>query len=92
MSAMPFDYKHLLEKFLAESMTVDEFQSAFLAQFKDEEQLDERVYEILDELFGDIDSFTRDSSLLASSPSFYLDEQQLRKKVQMALSRLDCLR
>ena len=85
-------YKSLLASFLAGSISVKEFESIYVDRFKNEDNLDEQVFELLDELFGDVDSFTTDRNLLAHRPDFYLDEAQLRKKVQVALDRLTAFR
>lgn len=81
-------YKSLLASFLAGSLSANEFCSVYIDRFKGEDELSEKVFELLDELFGDVDAFTTDSNLLAPRPDFYLDEAQLRKKVQVALDRL----
>lgn len=85
------DYKRLLEQFLANAMPVEEFQAAYLARFKNEGELGVPLFELLDDLFGDVDSFTADPQLLAENSSFYLDEERLREKVQIAVSRLSDL-
>jgi hypothetical protein len=91
-SALAFDYELLLERFLSGAMPVEEFQATYLNRFKCEERLDAPLFEVLDELFGDIDSFTADSQLLAEKPHFYLDETRLRQKVREAANRLSDLR
>lgn len=91
MSAI-VDYELLLEQFLSGAMPVDKFQAIYLDRFKNERQLDESLFELLDELFGDVDAFTTDPQLLAENPSFYLDEAGLRQKVRQAAARLSDLK
>jgi hypothetical protein len=86
------DYERLLEQFLSGAMPVEEFQATYLDRFKNEGQLDESLFELLDELFGDVDSFTTDPQLLAENPGFYLDEAGLRQKVRQAAARLSDLK
>ena len=87
------EYALLLEQFLSGAMSVDEFQSAYLDRFKNEKRrLDESVFEVLDGIFGDLDSFTNDSELLAENPEFYLDEDKLRERVRSAINILSTLR
>jgi len=74
------DYEQLLEQFVSGAMPVEEFQATYLDLFKNEGRLDEQLFELLDELFGDVDSFTADPQLLAENPSSYLDEAGLRQK------------
>jgi hypothetical protein len=50
--------------------------------------MDEALYELLEGIFGDVDSFTTDQELLAENSDFYLDELQLREKVRQASIRL----
>ena len=77
------DYRDLLERFLARELAVEQFQAMYLAIFKNESRrLDEPEFLLLDELFGDVDSFTADPELLAEQPDFYIDEQTLRAKVR----------
>lgn len=86
------DYERLLEQFLSGAMPVEEFQATYLDRFKNEGRLDEPLFELLDELFGDVDSFTADPQLLAGNSSFYLDEAGLRKRVRQAAARLSDLK
>ncbi|CAN7425103.1 MAG: colicin immunity domain-containing protein [Acidovorax sp.] len=92
MSNALVDYGALLEQFLNGAMSVEEFQGTYLDRFKNEGQLDEPLFELLDELFGDVDSFTADQQLLTENPGFYLDEAGLREKVRNAVSRLLALK
>ncbi len=63
-------------------MSVEEFQATYLKRFKNKSPLGEPLFASLDELFGDVDSFTTDPGLLAEKPEFYLNEAGLREKVQ----------
>ena len=81
-------YQTLIRNFLEGAIPVAEFQSAFLRAFKVEDQIDEASFEVLDELFGDVDSYTEDPKLLSDLPDFYLTEQGLRTKAQIAAARL----
>jgi len=81
-------YEVLINGFLDGSISIEEFQSTFFREFQNEESMDERSYEILNELFGDVDSYTTDKVLLVKDPGFYLDEDQLRSKAQLLCGRL----
>jgi hypothetical protein len=72
-------------------MPVEEFQETYLERFKNETNLDREAFQLLDELFGDVDSFTVDQRLLAESPDFYLDEARLREKVHVVADSLAAL-
>ena len=93
MSDMDTDYGLLLHRFLAGALSAEDFQRAYLERFKNESrELDDSLFEILDELFGDVDAFCADPALLAAltgaKPGFYLDEKVLRAKVMQASQRL----
>lgn len=92
MSNPLVDYRLLLEQFLNGAMSVEKFQATYLDRFKNEGQLDGPLFELLDELFGDVDSFTTDQQLLTEKPGFYLDEAGLREKVRRAANRLSSLK
>jgi hypothetical protein len=83
------EYGLLLDRFIQDVISVDNFQLLFLEQFKKEKRkLDVEVYDLLETLFGDVDSFTRDSALLDEAPDFYLCEKQLLEKVKKAREQL----
>jgi len=84
-------YRWLLDQFLNRAMPVNEFQTTYLNRFKREEPMGEPLFSLLDELFGDVDSFTTDEVLLAENPRFYLDETQLRARVQQVSARIAAL-
>jgi hypothetical protein len=89
MSKPAQDYRLLLERYLSGELTAEKFQSTYLDRFKTERQrLDEPLFELLDSLFGDVDSYTKDPELLVENPSFYLDEERLREKVRHAVKLL----
>jgi hypothetical protein len=82
----------MLEQFLRGAMPTKDFQATYLSCFKNERELDEPLFALLDELFGDVDSFTTDPRLLAENPDFYLDEARLREKVRQTAARLSKLK
>ncbi len=92
MNGMLLDYEQLVERFLSGALSAEEFRSTYLNRFKQEEQMGEPLYEVLDELFGDADSFTSDRELLADDPEFCLDEARFRDKVRKAATRLAALK
>ncbi len=92
MSNALINYEILLKQFLDDAISIEEFQAAYCERFKNEGRLDEPLFKLLDELFGDVDSFTTDQKLLAENPGFYLDEARLREKVQSTVSRLSALK
>jgi hypothetical protein len=86
-------YLSLMSKFISNEMSTVDFQTSYLDLFKNEsEQLDSASFEVLDALFGDIDSFVLDPELRAElesqNPGFYLDEPALRRRVADACREL----
>jgi len=89
MNEVAGTYLELLERFLTRKLSLMDFQRAYLRQFKDETRdMDDALFELLDEFFGDLDSFSADPALLAARPDFYLDEAGLRDKAENVLLRL----
>ena len=89
MTILVAEYRELLERFVRHEIDIDSFQRSYFDKFKnDPREMDETVFRILDTLFGDIDSFTTDASLLQKDPAFYLDEAGLRKRVVQATEQL----
>lgn len=86
------EYCSLLKQFLGGEVSVMEFQASYLKRFAEEDWLDEALFQLLDELFGDVNSYTTDQELLTSRPDFYLDEASLRGRVEDLLIRLCALR
>ena len=80
-------YRDLIRAFLEEQLTAVEFETRFLAMFKDEEKpFESSVFDILDRLFSDVDAFCADESLRDEED---LDEQELRERCDAAIRKLD---
>jgi hypothetical protein len=92
MSDICTEYRLLFNRFLAGTIPVAEFQAMYLDRFKNEKRwLGDELYELLESVFGDVDSFSTDPELLTKNPDFYLDERTLREKIQSAATRLSVL-
>lgn len=82
-------YSGLIQRFLNHELSSKEFQAAYMLQFLDEARpLDEPLFLLLDELFGDVDSCTDNPELLAEKPDFYLDARGLELKARSVLQRM----
>lgn len=81
-------YGRLFDRSLSNAISVDEFQTIYLDAFKSEEHLDEPLFELLDEVFGDVESYANDPQWLSRNPDFHLDDAGLRRKIERAASRL----
>jgi hypothetical protein len=93
MNDVLHDYELLLEQFINGTIMVKELQNLYLDRFKKElRPMDESLYEVLEELFGDIDICTADPELLTKHSAFYLDEASLRHKIRQGLKQLSELK
>lgn len=86
------EYVTLLDQFLDGIMSIEDFQMAYLKKFKSEQKiLGDDVFEVLQDLFGDVDAFTADLELLLRNSKYYIDADALREKVRQAANRLSRL-
>jgi hypothetical protein len=82
-------YSNLIESFLNRELSSQAFSDSFITLFKNETgPMEESIFLLLDELFGDADAFTSDAVLLAEDPAFYLNERDLESKVHNILHRM----
>ncbi|EKT4440062.1 colicin immunity domain-containing protein [Stenotrophomonas maltophilia] len=83
------EYLSLITSYIDGKIDTKSFSRMYLEKFKNERsELPEDAFEILDRLFGDVDSYTDDEELLASMPSFYLSAEQLKEQAAMAAAEL----
>lgn len=89
MNEVGNEYRTLLNDFLSGKLPASEFQREYLNRFKSEKRwLDSELFDLLEKVFGDVDSYSSDPELLAANPAFYLDEVRLRERIRTALDRL----
>ena len=82
-------YLDLLRSFACGGMGVSSFEKEYLTTFKNEETLfGGKVYDILNELFGDIDQYCADPAIRDDDD---IDEKELLKRVMVALAQLESL-
>jgi Bacterial self-protective colicin-like immunity len=82
-------YMTLLRQFLCGSISASEFERRYLDAFKnDTAEYTETVYQVLDELFGDVDAYCADPALRGPGD---FDELQLRSEAGTALLELEQL-
>lgn len=78
-------YTRLIRDFIGQRTTAQQFESAFLGMFKSEDvAFDQPVFEILNDLFTDVDAFCGDPALRNVDD---LDEDQLREACKNALDK-----
>lgn len=79
-------YILLLTQFVAGEITAAQFEFSYLEMFKDEkEEFPEDVYDVLNNLFSDVDAFCGDPSIRDEED---LDEEGLIASVKEALKKL----
>lgn len=93
MNDLHAGYAQLMRAFLSGEVPAAQFAHDYLQKFKGETRpMNERTYQLLDALFGDVDAFCEDESLneqLSSErPGYYLNEAQLREHVNKAAACL----
>ncbi len=88
-----FDYKYkkLIEDFINEVISVEEFERTYLKTFKNEtERMDNTLFEILNGVFEAVDCYWHEC-LPGQETAFEISEKQLRKEVSEALLKLNSL-
>lgn len=93
MSSVQREYADLMTAFVDGGISASEFERLYLDKFKGEQrQLDEATYQVLDEVFGDVDALCADDAvylqLAAEHPGWPLNAAELREKVRTAVVRL----
>ena len=81
------DIRYLIRRFVIGDSSADQFETAYLARFKDDpNQVTGAVFDILDELFADVDDYVSDPALRRNAGGISGDE--LRARARDAYSRL----
>jgi hypothetical protein len=80
-------YRDLIRRFAIGEISADEFETDYLARFKDDpNQVVGEEFDILDELFADVDDYVSDPTLRESAGGISGDE--LRARARDAYARL----
>lgn len=87
MSKMRDGYEEVIRHFISNQTNSDEFERDFLTYFKaDKNQAPGDDFDILDQLFTDVDEYVADSRLRAATSG--IDEYELRSRANSAYRRL----
>jgi hypothetical protein len=87
VSRMLENYRDLIRRFVIGDISADEFETEYLARFKDDpNQVIGEEFDILDGLFADVDDYVSDPTLRESTRGISGDE--LRARVREAYARL----
>ncbi|QZX80760.1 colicin immunity domain-containing protein [Metapseudomonas otitidis] len=90
MRALCAEYKELIRRYLLGGISSSEFCDVYIHKFKGERRvIDEDLFLLLDELFGDVDMYTEDEDLYVRGGE-YLNGKDLRAKAEDIFFRLPC--
>jgi hypothetical protein len=80
-------YRDLIRRFVIGDISADEFETDYLARFKDDRtQVTGEEFDILDELFADVDDYVSDPTLRQSTGG--ISGEELRARARGAYARL----
>jgi hypothetical protein len=80
-------YRDLIHRFIIGEISADEFETDYLIRFKDDpNQVTGDEFDILDELFADVDDYVSDPTLRESTGG--ISGEELRARARDAYSRL----
>ena len=81
------NYRDVIRRFVIGDSSADEFEADYLARFKDDpNQVTGEAFDILDELFADVDDYASDPTLRASTGG--ISGEDLRARARDAYTRL----
>jgi hypothetical protein len=87
VSRMLEGYRDLIRRFAIGEISADEFETDYLARFKDDpNQVVGEEFDILDELFADVDDYVSDPTLRESAGG--ISGEELRARARDAYARL----
>jgi self-protective colicin-like immunity protein len=87
VSRMLENYRDLIHRFVIGDMSADEFETDYLARFKDDpNQVTGEEFDILDGLFADVDDYVADPTLRESTGG--ISGEELRARARDAYARL----
>ncbi|PFH81131.1 colicin immunity domain-containing protein [Bacillus sp. AFS088145] len=86
-----FKYKRLMEDFINEVITVEDFERDYLKIFKNEtERMGSTLFGILNGVFEAVDCYWHEC-FPGQETAFEISEQQLKKEISEALVKLNSL-
>lgn len=87
VSRMLENYRDLIRRFVIGDISAEEFERDYLARFKDDpNQVIGEEFDILDELFADVDDYVSDPTLRESTGG--ISGEELRARARDAYARL----
>ena len=85
-----YDYAGLIKKFLNREISAQEFETTFFEKYlKEEAEINDDLFEILDWLFAEVESFTDTPLAPDQNPEHFIDERRLRESAEKSLIELE---
>ncbi len=89
MISLTDEYRDTIRKYLEGNASLDALIRDLMIKFKNESRyMSDDNFDILDTIFGYLDSVSNDIELIRQNPKFYITEDELRKKLESASARL----
>jgi hypothetical protein len=87
VSRMLEKYRDLIRRFVTGEISADEFETNYLTRFKDDpKQVSGEEFDILDELFADVDDYVSDPTLRETTGG--ISAEELRARARDTYARL----
>lgn len=84
------EYLELIGNFLRNEMGANEFSLTYLNKMKnDNRTFGDDLYELLEEMFGEANSYTDNQEIYDSNPDFYLTGDGLKIKAKEIFNKLN---
>jgi hypothetical protein len=84
-------YIQLIQSFLDQTISVQEFERSYIDKFLEEEIPLGELYEPLNWLFSEVDAYTDDPQAFIDDPDDYITEEQLRVSAAKTLGEIKAL-
>ena len=84
-------YISIIKKFTDGDMKASDFERSYLEMFKSEVELQGRLFDVLNELFSDVDSYCGDPEIAnynKEDPFHNIDENELLNRTKSSLQKL----
>lgn len=83
------EYLQLINSFLKSEITANDFSLKFIDKMKnDNRTFGDDLYDLLEEMFGEANSYTDKHEIYITNPDWYLTDIQLKNKATLIASKL----
>ncbi len=86
------EYLELIDYFIQNKLSANEFSLNYLNKMKsDNRSFGYDLYDLLEEMFGEANSYTDNREIYDGNPDFYLTEDELKIKAKEISNKLSAL-